>query len=89
MVGEARRVGMIGQQEAASLTAIPNIRQKGTRFGNWLTREHQESADRPRSRPSMNIFYQLPLRLFWHNCVKIRVRDLPSQPFEEVIKRAL
>jgi hypothetical protein len=30
---------MIGQEEAASLTDIPNIRQKGTRLGNWLTRE--------------------------------------------------
>jgi integrase len=39
MVGEARREGMIGQEEAASLTDIPNIRQKGTRLGNWLTRE--------------------------------------------------
>jgi len=39
MVGEARRAGMIGQEEAASLTDIPNIRQKGTRQGNWLTRE--------------------------------------------------
>src|SRR4030088_855321 len=37
--GEARRAGMIGQEEAASLTEIPNIRQKGTRLGNWLTRE--------------------------------------------------
>jgi len=39
MVGEARRAGMIGQEEAASLTDIPNIRQKGTRLGNWLARE--------------------------------------------------
>jgi site-specific recombinase XerD len=39
MVGEARRAGMIGQEEATSLTDIPNIRQKGTRLGNWLTRE--------------------------------------------------
>jgi len=30
---------MIGQEEAASLTDIPNISQKGTRLGNWLTRE--------------------------------------------------
>jgi integrase len=37
MIGE--RAGMIGQEEAASLTDIPNIRQKGTRLGNWLTRE--------------------------------------------------
>jgi hypothetical protein len=35
LVGEARR----GQEEAASLTDVPNIRKKGTRLGNWLTRE--------------------------------------------------
>jgi integrase len=39
MVGEARRAGMIGQEEAASLTDIPNISQKGVRLGNWLSRE--------------------------------------------------
>jgi integrase len=39
LVNEARRNGMIGQEEAASLTDIPNIQQKGTRLGNWLTRE--------------------------------------------------
>jgi len=39
LVGEARRAGMIGQEEAACLTEIPNISQKGTRLGNWLTRE--------------------------------------------------
>ena len=33
MVGEARRAGMIGSEEAASLTDIPNISQKGTRLG--------------------------------------------------------
>jgi integrase len=37
--GEARRNNMIGLEEAASLTDIPNISQKGTRLGNWLTRE--------------------------------------------------
>jgi integrase len=39
LVGEARRNGMIGLEEAANLTDIPNVRQKGTRLGNWLTRE--------------------------------------------------
>jgi site-specific recombinase XerD len=39
MVGEARRNNLIGSEEAASLTDIPNIRQQGTRLGNWLTRE--------------------------------------------------
>src|SRR5258708_37184376 len=39
MVGEARRAGMLGQEEAASLTDVPNISQKGTRLGTWLPRE--------------------------------------------------
>jgi integrase len=30
---------MIGLEEAASLSDVPNARQKGTRLGNWLTRE--------------------------------------------------
>jgi hypothetical protein len=34
MIGEARRAGLIGQEEAASLTEVPNISQKGTRLGN-------------------------------------------------------
>jgi hypothetical protein len=33
MVGEARRAGMIGQEEAASLTEIPNISQREPGWG--------------------------------------------------------
>jgi integrase len=39
MIGEARKNGMLGAEEAATLTEVPNISQKGTRVGNWLTRE--------------------------------------------------
>ena len=39
LVGEARRNHLIGSEEAASLTDVPNIPPKGTRLGNWLTRE--------------------------------------------------
>ena len=39
LVGEARRNDMIGPEEAANLTDVPNVRQTGTRLGNWLTRE--------------------------------------------------
>jgi site-specific recombinase XerD len=39
MIGEARKNGMLGAEEAASLTEVPNMSQKGTRLGNWLTRE--------------------------------------------------
>ena len=39
LVAEARRNGLVGVEEAARLAEVPNIRQKGTRLGNWLTRE--------------------------------------------------
>lgn len=39
LVEEAQRNGLIGVEEAASLSDVPNIRQQGTRLGNWLTRE--------------------------------------------------
>ena len=39
LVSEARRNGMLGAEEAANLTEVPNIPEKGTRLGNWLTRE--------------------------------------------------
>ena len=39
MVGEARQNGLIGLEEAANLTDVPNVRQTGRRLGNWLTRE--------------------------------------------------
>ncbi len=39
LIAEARRNGMLGVEEAANLSDIPNVRQQGTRLGNWLTRE--------------------------------------------------
>jgi site-specific recombinase XerD len=39
LVGEAHKNGMLGSEEAEHLTGIPNIQQKGSRMGNWLTRE--------------------------------------------------
>jgi len=39
LVTEARRNGMLGAEEAANLTEVPNIAEKGTRLGNWLTRK--------------------------------------------------
>ncbi|HEY4050382.1 MAG TPA: hypothetical protein VGM27_26260, partial [Acidobacteriaceae bacterium] len=39
LVSEARRNGLIAVEDAASLSEVPNIRQKGTRLGNWLNRE--------------------------------------------------
>ena len=39
MVTEAKRNGLLSAEKAASLTDVPNVRQSGTRLGNWLSRE--------------------------------------------------
>jgi hypothetical protein len=39
LIGEAQRNGIIGTEEAANLAGVPNLSQKGTRRGNWLTRD--------------------------------------------------
>ena len=39
LVDEAKRAGVIGAEEASQMSDIPNVRQNGTRLGNWLTKE--------------------------------------------------
>ena len=39
LVREARQNGMLSSEEAATLTDVPNVPQRGTRMGNWLTKE--------------------------------------------------
>lgn len=39
LVNEAKRNGWVSAEEAAAMTDIPNVRQQGTRLGNWLTKE--------------------------------------------------
>src|SRR5260370_39583422 len=39
LIGEAQRNGIIGAEETANLAGVPNLSLKGTRLGNWLTRE--------------------------------------------------
>ena len=39
LIGEAKRNGILNGEQAAQLADIPNIRQQGTRLGNWPTRE--------------------------------------------------
>src|ERR1700712_2353669 len=43
LVGEARSNGFIGAEEAANIAGVPNLSQKGTRMGNWLTRDQAKA----------------------------------------------
>jgi site-specific recombinase XerD len=39
LITEAKRAGVVGAEEAAQMTDVPNVRQQGTRLGNWLTKD--------------------------------------------------
>ena len=39
LVDEAKRAGFIGAEEASQMSDVPNVAQRGTRLGNWLTKE--------------------------------------------------
>src|ERR1700731_3472112 len=39
LVDEAQRNGILDAEQAAKMTDVPNMRQQGTRLGNWLTRD--------------------------------------------------
>ena len=39
LIGEAKRNGLLDAAQAATLADVPDLRQQGTRMGNWLTRE--------------------------------------------------
>lgn len=39
LINEAKRAGVVSAEDAAQMTDIPNVRQQGTRLGNWLTKE--------------------------------------------------
>ncbi len=39
LVSEAKKNGLLSGDDAQTLNDIPNVRQQGTRLGNWLTRE--------------------------------------------------
>jgi len=39
LIRGATRNGVLGSEQAAVMTDVPNVRQQGTRLGNWLTRE--------------------------------------------------
>ena len=38
LVDEAKRAGVLGAEAASHMTDIPNVPQRGTRLGNWLTK---------------------------------------------------
>ena len=83
LVGEARRNGMIGLEEAANLTDVPNARQKGTRLGNWLTREQAKELLAVPDRSTLKgkrdyviIALLVGCALRWRELASVRIEDI-------------
>jgi site-specific recombinase XerD len=53
LITEAKRAGVVSAEEAAQMTDVPNIRQQGTRLGNWLTKDQAKELLAVPDRSSM------------------------------------
>ena len=86
MVHEARRNGMLGTEEAADLTEVPNVRQQGTRLGNWLTREQARELLRVPDRSTLKGKRDYCILALLVGCA-LRRRELANLTTEEVQMR--
>ena len=86
VVTEAQRNGLLSSEQASTLTDIPNIRQRGTRLGNWLTKEQASKLllVPDRSTPKGKRDYAILALLV--GCARRR-RELASLTVEEIQMR--
>jgi integrase len=86
LVGEAHKNGMLGSEEAEHLTDIPNIPQKGSRMGNWLTREQAKEILAVPDRSMLKGKRDYVILALLVGCA-LRRRELASLYIEEIQMR--
>lgn len=86
MVREARRGGLLSFEEAASLTDVPNIQQRGTRLGNWLTKEQARELLAVPDRSTLKGKRDYAILALLVGCA-LRRRELASLMVEDVQMR--
>ena len=86
LVTEARKNGMLSAEEASNLTDIPNIRQKGTRMGNWLTREQAKELLAVPDRSTLKGKRDYAILALLVGCA-LRRRELASLTIEDIQMR--
>jgi len=86
MVTEAKRNGLLYSEGAASLTEIPNIRQRGTRLGNWLTKEQARELLAVPDRSTLKGKRDYAILALLVGCA-LRRRELASLTVEDVQRR--
>ena len=86
LVSEARKNGMLSAEDAANLTDIPNIRQKGTRMGNWLTKEQARELLAVPDRSILKGKRNYAILALLVGCA-LRRRELASLAVEDIVMR--
>ncbi|MGI4756930.1 MAG: tyrosine-type recombinase/integrase [Janthinobacterium lividum] len=86
LVTEARKNGMLSTEDAANLTDIPNVRQKGTRMGNWLTKEQARELLQVPDRSTLKGKRDYAILALLVGCA-LRRRELASLTVEDIQMR--
>ena len=86
LVTEARKNGMLSAEEAANLTDVPNVRQKGARLGNWLTKEQARELLAVPDRSTLKGKRDYALLALLVGCA-LRRRELASLSIEDLQMR--
>ena len=86
LVSEARKNGLLGAEEAANLADIPNIREQGTRLGNWLTREQAKELLAVPDRSTLKGKRDFVILALLVGCA-LRRRELASLHIEDIQMR--
>jgi integrase len=86
LVSEARKNGMLTHEDAANLTDIPNVKEKGTRLGNWLTKEQARELLAVPDRSTVKGKRDFAILALLVGCA-LRRRELASLSIEDIQMR--
>ncbi len=86
MVTEAKRNGLLSSEEASNLTEVPNVRQRGTRLGNWLTKEQARELLQVPDRTTLKGKRDYAILALLVGCA-LRRRELANLNVEEIQQR--
>ena len=86
MVTEAKRNGLLSSEEASNLTDVPNVRQRGTRLGNWLTKEQARELLQTPDRSTLKGKRDYAILALLVGCA-LRRRELANLTVEEIQQR--
>ena len=83
LVSEARRNGMLDAAEAAQLEDVPNVKLRGRRMGNWLTRDQAKELLAIPNRSTLKGKRDYCILALLVGCA-LRRRELASLEVEEI-----